>query len=65
MQISAYDNLKSSGSTWLDLWPEIMGTTEMRTTNYRHSRESGNPEISAAYLDSRLRGNDEGDREVG
>ena len=28
---------------------------------FRHSRESGNPEIEAAHLDSRLRGNDEAD----
>ena len=26
---------------------------------YRHSRESGNPEVEACHLDFRFRGNDE------
>lgn len=52
--------IEKTNPQWHDLWPEIIGATESHTTTQRHSRESGNPEVEAANLDSRLRGNDEG-----
>ncbi|MEQ1638074.1 MAG: hypothetical protein ABL903_15435 [Methylococcales bacterium] len=36
--------IEKTNPQWLDLWPEIIGSTGPRTTTHRHSRLRGNDE---------------------